>query len=478
MWDRGKNGKKNTRFQGSGVVMDYWIAVVDDETLSLTNAKNLLDAENMKVSCFKSGKDLMRFLNKSTPDLILLDILMPEMDGFETYKAIRYFEDETGRRHVPVIFLTGENDSDMERRGLRAGASDFIHKPFNKDILVSRIRNTIVNSKTIESLTEEATVDKLTGFLNKISGNSKISGLCSENSGTLMILDLDNFKLVNDLFGHDMGDQMLRAFSDIVRHNIRETDVVSRIGGDEFMGFFIDMTEESAVRSLTERLNAQLLEEAARLMGRDHGIPLGISVGAVMIPEHGRDYESLFTLADNSLYTVKQNGKHGYSIYEQTGSEDFDEKDDLDREIDRVTKIIEERNDRSGALMLGREPFAIAYRFVTRLTKRYGGIVVRLIFEISSGEDEKSCSVLSATEHFGEILRKHLRGSDLIMKNRSNQYFVILNSRKTFSPEAVANRVISVWNGTEYGKKTSIGYSFKYKDYFEENKGGERETSQ
>ncbi|MCR4807130.1 MAG: GGDEF domain-containing protein [Lachnospiraceae bacterium] len=180
------------------------------------------------------------------------------MDGFETYDALRTLEDKIGRR----------------------------------------IDNTITNSKTIESLTEEAMVDKLTGFLNKARGTDRISKLCTRKTGSLMIMDLDSFKLVNDLFGHEMGDRVLKAFADIVRKNTRETDTISRIGGDEFMAFYEDLTDESAVASLTLRLNAQLSEEAARLMGEDHGIPLGISIGVVMVPKHGREYESLFSLAD------------------------------------------------------------------------------------------------------------------------------------------------------------------------------------
>ena len=225
--------------------MSYWIVVVDDEPLSLTNAKNMLHSHGMRVGCLRSGSDLLEFVKTKTPDLILLDILMPEMDGFETYRALRRFEEKEGRPQIPVIFLTGEDNNEAERRGLKAGASDFIHKPFDEGILIKRINNTIVNRKTIESLTEEATMDKLTGFLNKASGTKRVTELCREERGALMIMDLDSFKLVNDLYGHDMGDRVLEAFSSVVRENVRAEDVVCRIGGDEFMGFFAEMTEET-----------------------------------------------------------------------------------------------------------------------------------------------------------------------------------------------------------------------------------------
>ncbi|MBR6469779.1 MAG: response regulator, partial [Lachnospiraceae bacterium] len=92
--------------------MGYWIAVVDDEPFSLTNAKNLLREKNMKVSCLRSGSELLEFIENHTPDLILLDILMPGMDGFETYRALRQYEEKEGKQQLPVIFLTGEDNSE------------------------------------------------------------------------------------------------------------------------------------------------------------------------------------------------------------------------------------------------------------------------------------------------------------------------------------------------------------------------------
>ncbi len=444
--------------------MGYWIVVVDDDALSLTNAKSLLGDEDMKVSCLRSGRDLLKFTEKNSPDLILLDVMMPEMDGFETYSALRSKEDEAGKAHIPVIFLTGENDSEVERRGLKAGASDFIRKPFNKEVLLSRIRNTIENSKTIEILTEEATVDKLTGFLNKASGTNRVAKLCSESGGALTIMDLDNFKLVNDLFGHDMGDKVLSGFADIVRHNTREGDILSRIGGDEFMAFFENLTDEKSLSSLSERLNDQLTEEAQRLMGEDNGIPLGISIGAVMIPEYGRDYESLFALADSVLYSVKQNGKHGYAIYDQSKEDSEAFGNDLEKEIDRITKIVEERNDKDGALLLGREAFAVAYRFIMRFYKRYGGSSAKVLFSFSSDKGLGDPEFREAVSQFGQIIIGTLRKSDLVMQNRSNQYFILLNESTRFEVEVVIERIISLWKNSGFSDKVSVDYSYKYAD--------------
>ena len=450
--------------------MSYWTVVVDDETLSLTNVKNLLGGEDLKVSCLRSGRDLIKFMEKNNPDLILLDILMPDMDGFETYNALRKFEDDNNRVHIPVIFLTGENDSDTERKGLKLGASDFIRKPFNKDILIRRIHNTIDNSKTIKSLTEEANIDKLTGFLNKTAGTGRISDKCKDSTGTLSVLDLDNFKLVNDLFGHDMGDKVLSSFADIVRANTRETDIVSRIGGDEFLAFFMGMTEKEDLERLTVRLNDELTQKAAELMGEDNGIPLGISVGAVMIPKHGRDYESLFTFADSALYVVKQNGKHGCFVYGSSSGDNDPDASDLVKEMNRITTIVEERNDTGGALLLGKEAFSIIYRYVIRFYKRYGGSSGKILFALSVLPDRNDTNLSEGVAQFGLLLQNSLRRSDLILQSRANQFFVLLTERTSFEVLNVIERILKAWDDTLYGKDISIEYNFDFNVYEAETK--------
>ncbi|MCR5322810.1 MAG: diguanylate cyclase [Lachnospiraceae bacterium] len=445
--------------------MEYHIVIVDDDSLSITYARDLLADENMKVSCLRSGKDLLKFLQKNTPDLILLDILMPEMDGFETYHAVRRFEEQEKKSQIPIIFLTGEKDTETERRGLKAGASDFIHKPFNKDVLVRRIYNTINNSKTIESLTEEATIDKLTGFLNKASGTKKGEKLCLEHTGALVICDIDSFKLINDLYGHDMGDKALMAFADVIRHNTRETDVVSRVGGDEFMAFFENIIGEKAITSLTDRLNAQFLAEAVKLMGEDLDIPLGISLGVVMVPEYGRDYETLFSLADSALYTVKENGKHGYAIYGLSDDVAEDEGEDLESELIRTTKIVSERNITDGALMLGREAFASAYRFAVRLCSKHKRTATLILFKLSLKNNDGSISIRDASSQFGEVLRRSLDKCDIVLKNKVNSYFIFVPETDENGAAKLTDKILTVWDASPNSGTVIVEHVIKNLDF-------------
>ncbi|MBQ9334274.1 MAG: response regulator, partial [Lachnospiraceae bacterium] len=108
--------------------MEGWVVVVDDEPLNLTHIRSILAGEKNRVTCLRSGGELLRFIQKSEPDVILLDVIMPEMDGFETYRRLRIFEEQNERNEIPVIFLTGDKDTETEHKGLKLGASDFIHK--------------------------------------------------------------------------------------------------------------------------------------------------------------------------------------------------------------------------------------------------------------------------------------------------------------------------------------------------------------
>ncbi len=120
--------------------MSDWILVVDDDTANLRMASRILSAEKMRVSCLKSGEDAIKFLQENRPDLVLLDIHMPGMDGFETMAALRESKETAD---IPVIFLTADDDSNAETRGLEAGAMDFIKKPFVPEVLLLRVRHTI-----------------------------------------------------------------------------------------------------------------------------------------------------------------------------------------------------------------------------------------------------------------------------------------------------------------------------------------------
>ena len=438
--------------------MANWIIVVDDDTANLQVAGHILSKNKMRVTALRSGKALIDYLAKSDamPDLILLDIKMPEMDGFETLESLRRWEKTAGMEEIPVIFLTADEETETETHGFEVGVSDFIRKPFDPDVLLRRIGNIVTKQEKLLTLKAEATTDKLTGFLNKAAAGSELSKLCSGSRGCLMMIDLDSFKLVNDIYGHDMGDKVLISFARIISAAVPEGSRCARLGGDEFAAFCVDMHSEDEVRILAERLNTEMMKDAKALMGEDMDIPLGASVGAVFVPDHGNDFDSLISLADKALYSVKQNGKHGYTLYSADAF--MDEEDDRsDGDIHTVSTILGERSIPNAALQLDKDAFAYVYRYIMRYIVRNRRNACKIMFTLTEngGDFKELC------DRFGEYIRVSLRKSDIYMRSRVNRYFALLTDIREDSVNKVVENILKGWYDNN-GETIRIEYETEF----------------
>ena len=425
--------------------MAKWIMVVDDDTTNLQMAGHILSKNNMRVTALKSGRALLDYVDtKGVPDLILLDIKMPELDGFETLKLFRELEAKKGLPATPVIFLTADEDTSTETRGFEEGVADFIRKPFNPDVLLKRISNVISMQSEMLSLKDEATIDKLTGLLNKAATGVEMSKICTNASGCLMMIDLDSFKLVNDIYGHEMGDKVLISFADLIRSNIPEGSKAGRIGGDEFVAFCKGYSTEEEVEAITTKLNVELLASAKSMMGDDMNIPLGTSIGAIMVPKHGNDYASLLKLADKALYKVKKNGKHGYDLY---SAEDYAKEaaESPNQTIAELSEILGERNISNVAMQLDMEAFSYVYRYIIRYVTRHNTNACKLLFTLNKNEAADPEKFKDSCDEFGNHIRQSLRKSDIVTRNKFNQYYVFLTDFREDFIDRIAGQIISSW---------------------------------
>ena len=442
-------------------LMTKWVIVVDDDTANLQMAGHILSKNNMRVTALKSGKLLLDYIKeKGTPDLILLDIKMPEMDGFETLNHLRSIEREKGIGETPVIFLTADEDTSTESRGFDMGVSDYIRKPFNPEVLLRRIDNIVSMQKEMISLKNEAAIDKLTGFLNKAATSSQLTATCSASSGCLMMIDLDSFKLVNDIYGHEMGDKVLISFANIIRETVPEGSKCGRIGGDEFVAFCVGLDKEETVAQITKDINEKLIKSAKELMGEEMSIPLGASVGAVIVPRHGNDYNSLLKFADKSLYTVKKNGKHGYNMY-SADSFSEDEMNVTELDIKSLSEILGERTVPNVALQLDSDAFSHVYRYVIRYIMRHHLGACKILFTLNKSESGSDKDYKDCCDEFGNHVRKSLRKSDILMRNRYNQYFVLLTDIREDSINKVLGHIIDKWHD-KYNDAIVITYETEF----------------
>ncbi len=438
--------------------MAKWVMVVDDDTANLKVAGTILSKNNMRVTAVKSGRAMLDYIRENgAPDLILLDIKMPEMDGFESLERLRKLEVEKGIGEIPVIFLTADETTGTESRGFEVGVSDYIRKPFNPEVLLRRIDNVISMQAEVMSLKTEAVTDKLTGFLNKGATASELGRMCLTSEGCLLMVDLDSFKLVNDIYGHDMGDRVLISFANIIREIVPAGSKNGRIGGDEFVSFCPGITTEQQIADLTKHLNEKMLASAKNMMGEDMNIPLGASVGAIFVPKHGNDYASLLNLADKSLYAVKKAGKHGYLVYSSELSSD---KTSAIMDIHSITEILNERNVPNEALYLEMDAFSYVYRYASRYFMRNNINACRLLFTLEAKEGLSDSDYKNYCEEFGNHVKKILRKSDMLTRCRFNQYYVLITDVREEFVNTIINQITKTWG--RYNNTLDISYEVEY----------------
>ena len=424
--------------------MADWVIIVDDDETNLKLAGRILSMKGMRVTAFKSGQSLLDYMaDNAVPDLILLDIKMPQMDGFETLTRLRRIEKA---KDVPVIFLTGDENKGAETRGLSLGAMDFIKKPFVPEVLILRARHIIDLdhlqkrlANEVEKKTEEANTDAMTGLFNKKASEEAIAEAVKKWDGILVMADLDSFKLVNDLYGHDMGDKILIRFSELLRSQSREEDIIGRIGGDEFIIFFRHAYAEEVIRDKIRFLNESILEAAKQLMGEDMTIPLGVSAGGVHIPDEGREYEDVRKKADEALYQIKQAGKHGCGFY---NSRQNSKQEDVAVDWHSIEMLFGERNEAKGAIRTSQDQFRTIYRYVKRLNSSYSQGMRLVVFELTAtgGTD-----MTGMAERFGELAASVLRAGDVVLNHSSDKVLVLLSTNGDDHWGTPLARVLETW---------------------------------
>jgi diguanylate cyclase (GGDEF)-like protein len=283
------------------------ILACDDELSILEVLKTILLAEGYEVITATNGKEAIELFLKETPDLILLDVMMPGMTGFEVLEKIKAYFVE---KYTPVIFLTASIKIDHKLRALHSGAVDYLVKPISPDELIARIKNFLELKEKQDELKKQATFDWMTGALNKgyFLRSAKDDLEKAFRNGmpvTFALMDIDNFKEINDTMGHIAGDKVIREFADRLKRFMRKVDLIGRFGGDEFMVMFSQKTAKHATIA-AERLKKMM---KSPIVFENKKIYATFSMGIVELKGiEPVDIEGLLKLADEALYEAKSKG--------------------------------------------------------------------------------------------------------------------------------------------------------------------------
>ncbi len=292
----------------------HTVLIVDDLQLNIKFLANTLKDEYQIKIATDGNKAIEIASNRDdAPDLILLDVIMPCMDGYEVCRRLK--EQDT-TKNIPIIFVTARDDAEHEEHGLNLGAVDYVTKPFRKSILKARVRNHVELKVKTDLLETFAIIDGLTGIPNRRSFDTTLHkewGRARREGAPLsiMIMDIDNFKAYNDNYGHGKGDECLKrvaaALSGVI---VRPADIVARYGGEEFVAI-LPNTDHQGGFSLGEvfRKTIEVLKIPHAFSEiADH---VTISIGLhTLIPTPEEQVESFLKKADDALYTSKKQGKN------------------------------------------------------------------------------------------------------------------------------------------------------------------------
>ncbi len=291
------------------------ILVVDDEDDILSLMKEFLEGNNFRTICSGNPKKALNLIERDNIDLVIADLKMPGMDGIELTREIHKINSE-----IPVIIMTGYASIESAVESIKAGATDFITKPFKFNHTLFVINKTL-ETKRLSILAKKSNyykklsnIDELTRIYNlrylkkyfseQIKEHNRI-----DNQLSFMMADIDDFKRVNDIFGHQTGDIVLKNIATILKKSVRTCDFLSRYGGEEF-AIILPETDKSAalkvgLRILSEISNFKFKSKSGKDVGN-----ITITIGLATYPVDGKSPEKLIESADMSLYKGKSKGKN------------------------------------------------------------------------------------------------------------------------------------------------------------------------
>jgi diguanylate cyclase (GGDEF)-like protein len=292
------------------------VLIADDSLPIRAVVRDSLEPEGYQVVEADDGITALEICRRQPPDIILLDVEMPSLDGFDGYQVLTELKGDAGLKDIPVVFLTSRGSMDDVVAGLRAGAHDYLKKPFEPPELLARV----VSAITVKVLQDElrqrdaeldrmSRTDELTGLYNRRHLDEELARRHSDairhgEPLCVLLLDIDHFKLINDTYGHQAGDLVLHAFADRLRTALRAGDVAGRWSGEEFL-VVLPRTELAGAVEVGERIRFCTAFEPIDADGNE--VSATISGGCALGP--GESVEALVARADKCLYEAKLAGR-------------------------------------------------------------------------------------------------------------------------------------------------------------------------
>ena len=295
------------------------LLIVDDDPNNVRLLASIFD-QDYDILFALNGLEAIDISLRERPDLIILDVMMPDLDGYTVCKTIK---NHPHTKDIPIVFLTSHCDAEEEIRGLEMGAADFISKPFYPKIVKIRVSNQIELKYAREKLTKLAITDGLTGIANRRYFDDQLAHEWTRarrlnQTLAIAMIDVDWFKKYNDHYGHQGGDDCLRQVANVLSNVAkRDSDFVARYGGEEF-AIILPMTQAENALELSKNICLALsnLELPHALSDFGHvTLSVGVAVGC---PKQNTTPHNLLVNADKALYTAKEKGRNRAVLFVET----------------------------------------------------------------------------------------------------------------------------------------------------------------
>jgi len=291
------------------------VLVVDDVPDSIEILNQILAEEN-RVLFALNGETGIAIARTQTPDIILLDVSMPGMDG---YQVCRELKADPDTRDIPIIFVTGKDQDEDQELGFKIGAADYLTKPVRPATVKVRVKNQLQIRNSEQLILHQALYDGLTKLPNRSLSMDRLRYAIAQDvrnqlKTALLFIDLDKFKKINDTLGHDAGDQLLIDTAVRFKQCVRKVDTVGRLGGDEFVIILPGLEQIDDAKKVAENI-IRLFSLPRMLSGME--VVTTVSIGIAFSPDDSEDYKQLLTNADTAMYQSKEAGRNSYHLFNE-----------------------------------------------------------------------------------------------------------------------------------------------------------------
>src|SRR6267378_5616729 len=313
------------------------ILIADDDKATRVLLRRVMEREGYKVVAAETGAEAVRLCESISADLILLDYIMPELDGVDACARIRTLE---RYKATPVLMITSLDDDASIHRALVCGASDYVTKPILLPVLRQRVRHLLASRRAERFMMHLAYHDSLTALPNREYFHRRLSEILADPAAqhAVMYIDLDQFKIVNDTCGHSAGDQLLRQLAHLLQTTLRKDDLVARLGGDEFGVLLLDCDMDRACQV------AEKLREAVagfRFFWESRIFTVGASIGVVPIDGDSIPLANVLSAADAACYAAKDSGRNQVQVHRPENEELRRRRTEMSW-VNRITRALDD----------------------------------------------------------------------------------------------------------------------------------------